>query len=169
MATVADMWASMVANKTQRDFSDAVLLRLQLYQHSHDRGESMLEYLKRMASLRQQLQNLGTKLHITDDEMVRLFLMGVARTHRELIEQFDLPTRQGNPPTLQQVMNALRSRDERYKMVEETTGEIDGDTRALVMNVGVSSKYPSIQGDVKSAKKIECFHCGKNGHFRRDC
>ena len=89
MTTAAEMWALLVADKTQRDFSYAVLLRRQLYQHSHHRGESMLEYLKKVASLRQQLQNMGTEYNITDDEMARLLLMGVPITHRELIEQFD--------------------------------------------------------------------------------
>ena len=66
-------------------------------------------------------------------------------------------------------MNALRSRDERDKMMEQTTGAINGDKRPVVMNGGNSSMYPSSQGGVKSAKKIKCFHCGKNVHFRMDC
>ena len=97
MATAADMWASLVADKNQRDFSHAVMLRRQLYQYLHHRGESMLEYLEKMASLRHQLQNMGTEHDITDYEMARLLFMGVAITHRELIEQFALPTRQGKP------------------------------------------------------------------------
>lgn len=43
METAAEMWASLAADKTQRDFSYAVLLRRHIYQHSHHRGESMLE------------------------------------------------------------------------------------------------------------------------------
>ena len=38
-----------------------------------------------IGSLRQQLQNTGTKLNIADDEMTRLLIMDVALTHREPI------------------------------------------------------------------------------------
>ena len=43
METAAEMWASLAADKTQRDFSYAVLLRRHIYHRSHHRGESMLE------------------------------------------------------------------------------------------------------------------------------
>ena len=61
-----------------------------------------------MESFRRQLQNMGAEHAVSDGKMARLLLMGVVLTHRELIEQFDLPQQQGNPPTLQQVTDALR-------------------------------------------------------------
>ncbi|POM59073.1 Hypothetical protein PHPALM_36195 [Phytophthora palmivora] len=109
MTTAHEMWETLVSDNTQTDFSYAVMLRRQLYQCSHQQDQSMAEYLRTMTQLRQQLRNVGSEHAIGDDEMARLPLMGVAISHRELVEQFDLQTRQGNPPTLQQVTNALRS------------------------------------------------------------
>ena len=69
----------------------------------------MAENLKKMASFRQQLQNTGAEHAVMDGEMAQLLLMGVALTHREWIEQFDLPTRQGNP-SIHQRFNKSRMR-----------------------------------------------------------
>lgn len=91
------MWNSLVADKTQHEFSYAVLLRRQLYQNTHTEGQSMADYLVGMTRLRQQLQSMSSEHAISDEEMARLLLMGVSLTHRELVEQFDLPTRQGDP------------------------------------------------------------------------
>ncbi|KAE9007482.1 hypothetical protein PR003_g5668 [Phytophthora rubi] len=88
----------------------------------------MAEYIRTMTQLRQQLRNMGAEHAIMDADMAYLLLMGVAMTHHELLEQFDLPTRQGNPPTLQQVTNALRSRDERDRMVNMVAGAVMGMT-----------------------------------------
>ena len=57
-ATAAEMWASLVSDKTQCDFSYAVMLRRQA---SHSRGKSMADYLKKMSRLHQQQQSMGTE------------------------------------------------------------------------------------------------------------
>jgi hypothetical protein len=109
--------------------------------------------------------------------MARLLLMGVAMTHRKLVEQFDLPTRQGSPPTLQQVTNALRSRDERDRMVNGIQG---GQGGGLVMNMngggggrgngGNGGGGGAGQGGRGGRKSLpKCYHCKKPGHLKRDC
>ncbi|KAE8987963.1 hypothetical protein PR003_g16448 [Phytophthora rubi] len=126
------MWNTMVAGNTQRDFSYAVLLRRQLYQTSDTEGQSLADYITTMTQLRQKLRNMGQEHTIGDDDMAHLLFMGVALTHPELLDQFDLPTRQGHPPTLPQVTNALRSKDERTRIAEHVNGSRDGN--GVVMN-----------------------------------
>ncbi|POM72418.1 Hypothetical protein PHPALM_10866, partial [Phytophthora palmivora] len=173
MTTAHEMWETLVSDYTQRDFSYAVMLRRQLYQCSHQQDQSMADYLRTMTQLRQQLRNVGSEHAIGDDEMAHLLLMGVAVTHRELVEQFDLPTRQGNPPTLQQVTNALRSRDERDKMASgsQNTGVV------MSMNNGGGGRGASSGRGGRSGGgrgggskwAPTCYHCKKKGHLKRDC
>ncbi|KAF4143544.1 Zinc knuckle [Phytophthora infestans] len=82
--------------------------------------------------------NFGALHAADDDEMVRLLAMGVSLTHPELVEQFDLHSRQRAPPTLQQFTNAMRQKQQS-------------------------------KGSVGAWKKKLCFHCGKPGHFKRQC
>ncbi|KAE8880383.1 hypothetical protein PF005_g17165 [Phytophthora fragariae] len=185
LSSAHDIWGTLVSDYTQRDFSYAVPLRRQLYQCSHEQGQLMSDYLRTMAHMRQQLRNVGSEHAISDDEMAHLLLMGVVMTHRELVEQFDLPTRQGSPPTLQQVTNALRSRDERDRMVNGTqgggvvmnmnaggggsrgyAGNNGGGGRGHVGNGGGSGGQGG-RGGRKSLPK--CYHCKKPGHLKRDC
>ncbi|KAE9019779.1 hypothetical protein PF011_g5681 [Phytophthora fragariae] len=181
LLTAHDMWETLVSDYTQRDFSYVVLLRRQLYQCSHEQDQLMADYLRTMTHMRLQLRNVGSEHAISDDEMARLLLMGVAMTHRELVEQFDLPTRQGSPPTLQEVTNALRSRDERDRMANGNQGA------GVVMNMnaggGGSRGYAgnngggggghagnSGQGGRGGRKSLpKCYHRKKSGHLKRDC
>eukprot|EP00644_Phytophthora_capsici_P019613 jgi/Phyca11/22046/fgenesh1_pg.PHYCAscaffold_501_\ len=124
MATAKEMWDTIVADKTKRDFSYVSLLKGQLYTTRHVEGQPMAEYLAVMNRIRQQLRSVGTV--VTDGEMLSALTTVVQLSHPELVQQFDLPTRQGHPPTLQDFSNALLSKDERLRMAEAMSGAMDG-------------------------------------------
>jgi len=74
------MWETLVSDHTLRGFSYAMLLKRQLYQCTHDPGQSIADYIRTMTQLRQQLRNMGAEHAITDEDMVCLLLIGVAMT-----------------------------------------------------------------------------------------
>jgi len=61
MSAAREMWETLVSDHTQRDFSYAMLLKCQLYQCIHEPGQSMAEFTRTMAQLRQQLRNMGAE------------------------------------------------------------------------------------------------------------
>ncbi|KAE8910928.1 hypothetical protein PF003_g5201 [Phytophthora fragariae] len=115
-----EMYDTLIAEKTQRDYSYAVHLKRELYTHSYTPGQKMADYIQEMNSLRQRLQHMGPSFVIDDTPMSQVLLMGVCAVHREIVTHFDFSYRQGNPPTLQQVRNALLARDELEKMVADS-------------------------------------------------
>ncbi|KAE9171760.1 hypothetical protein PF005_g27012 [Phytophthora fragariae] len=94
-----EMYDTLIAEKTQRDYSYAVHLKRELYAHSYTPGQKMADYIQEMNSLRQRLQHMGPSFAIDDTSMYQALLMGVCAVHRELVTQFDFSYRQGNPPT----------------------------------------------------------------------
>ncbi|KAF4142805.1 GAG-pre-integrase domain-containing protein [Phytophthora infestans] len=121
------------ADAQKRDISYAVHLKRELYTHSYAPGQKMAEYIQEMNMLRQRLQHMGPSFVIDDTSMSQLMLMGVCAVHREIVTQFDFSCRQGNPPSLQQVKNALLSRDEMEKMAADTA-----------VNCGASNGGPQV-------------------------
>jgi hypothetical protein len=144
-STAREMWDTLSAEKTLRDFSYAVHLKRELYTHSYVPGQKMADYIQEMNTLRQRLQHMWPSFLIDDTSMSQLLLMGVCAAHREIVTHFDFSYRQGNPPSLQQVKNALLSRDEMERMAADTAvscGTNHGGPQ-VVMHMGQpNGQYP---------------------------
>ncbi|KAK1945661.1 hypothetical protein P3T76_002709 [Phytophthora citrophthora] len=80
MATAKEMWDTIVADKTERDYLYVALLKAQLYNTKHVKGQTLTEYLATMVRMRQQLSSMGTTHAVDDDGMLRVLTMGVTLT-----------------------------------------------------------------------------------------
>ncbi|KAG6603110.1 uncharacterized protein IUM83_17594 [Phytophthora cinnamomi] len=88
-------------------------------------GLTMDTWLQEIHDTRRALANLGRV--IDDDLTVDVILMGVVHTHRAVVRQFSRIMVPGTRPTLQQVLNTLKSETEMDELVrdeDEDTGKI---------------------------------------------
>ncbi|EGZ12842.1 hypothetical protein PHYSODRAFT_316402 [Phytophthora sojae] len=138
--TAKEMWETLTAEKTQRDFSYAVHLKRELYTHSYTPGKKMADYIQEMNSLRQRLQHMGPGFEIHDNEMSQLLLMG----------------------------NALLSRDEMEKMATDSAAN-SGAPSCPPPGPGPGPYGPVQTTGAGNRRAIRCYHSRKLGHMRKDC
>ncbi|KAG6615071.1 putative Gag-pol Polyprotein [Phytophthora cinnamomi] len=140
-------------------------------------------WLKEIHDTRRALANLG---RVIDDNLtVDVILMGVVYMHRAVVRQFSRIMAPGTRPTLQQVLNTLKSETETDELVRDE----DGDT-GKIMHVAKKQKTDNDSGQQNSGgkpstghaggkphdkgggskrKKGVCICCGKEGHYQNVC
>ncbi|POM77284.1 Hypothetical protein PHPALM_5355 [Phytophthora palmivora] len=149
LARVSEMWTSFEQDKTKRDFANSIRVRAKLYGARFEKGRNMDRYLEELEDYRRQLENMNTA--ISDNEMASIILTGVEGTHRNLVRIFN---RDDNPPTLNQVLNSLRSEAEMDKAEEDriSKNEIEGEDHEQIGSMKKSkSKRP---WKMKKQKKV---------------
>ncbi|KAG6943431.1 hypothetical protein JG687_00018471 [Phytophthora cactorum] len=102
-----ELWEALEQEKTKRAFSNGLLLRKKIYSYTYTPEMNMETYLDDMEMMRRQLRSLNDP--ITDDEMVKIILQGAAFEYRGVVRIFDKDVRDGNIPSLSEVLKTLRS------------------------------------------------------------
>ncbi|EGZ24515.1 hypothetical protein PHYSODRAFT_421853, partial [Phytophthora sojae] len=83
MANAREMWRSFEQDKTKRAYASEIRLRSKLYTTKFSSGEDMEKYLEKLEDMRRQLANMNAA--ITDEEMARIILQGMADSHRNVV------------------------------------------------------------------------------------
>lgn len=111
-----DMWRAFEADKTKRAFSSVIRLRRKLYTSTVSVGGNMKQWLDDVEGIRRQLENIHEM--IPDKEMVNIILQGVEETHRNVVRIFNQQQPDGQPVTLDVVLNILRGRRRRTRRMK---------------------------------------------------
>ncbi|RAW43453.1 hypothetical protein PC110_g439 [Phytophthora cactorum] len=93
MTDARQMWVAFELEKTKRNFSNALFARKKFYSYDYAAGMGVDEYLDEMKSMRRQLHSMNDI--ITDDEMVKVILQGVACAYRGVVRMFEKEVRDG--------------------------------------------------------------------------
>ncbi|KAE8886485.1 hypothetical protein PF003_g29613 [Phytophthora fragariae] len=187
LASARDMWVTFEQEKTRRAFSNALYLRKKLYAHTYKSGMDMDKYLDDMEAMRRQLRNMNDE--ISDTDMVKLILQGVAFEYRGVVRMFDKNVRDGNMPLLSEVLNTLRSEAEIDKQRNSIGKKANKSEVAKILQVKQQQQFSGAKGkrrwkqnkNANMKKKFKgkdgqaeeetrtCFFCHRPGHLKRDC
>ncbi|KAE8953314.1 hypothetical protein PF011_g32445 [Phytophthora fragariae] len=138
------MWVTFEQEKTRRAFSNALYLRKKLYAHTYKSGMDMDKYLDDMEAMRRQLRNMNDE--ISDTDMVKLILQGVAFEYRGVVRMFDKDVRDGNMPLLSEVLNTLRSEAEIDKQRNSIGKKANKSEEAKILQVKQQQQFSGAKG-----------------------
>ncbi|RAW23273.1 hypothetical protein PC110_g20295 [Phytophthora cactorum] len=186
-----EMWEDLEAHHTKREFSKYVWVLKKFFHAAYTREQTMDSWLQEIHVTRRALANLGRV--IDDDLTVDVILMDVVHTHGDVVRQFSRIMTPGSRPTLQQVLNTLKSETEMDDIVRD--GE-EGNSK--IMHVAKKQKIgdnsdkhvgwvkpgggksggaksnegggkTNSKGDTAKRKKGKCFYCDKEDHHTFEC
>ncbi|KAE9003156.1 hypothetical protein PR003_g18451 [Phytophthora rubi] len=179
-------WSALVEDFEKKSFAVALFKHRELLNVEFDgENESIRDYIHRVEAIRQELTLMGEK--VSDREVITALLTGLGNKYESMVETFD----NLDDYTLQQVKMKLTSREERMRQAKTVSDErarknaqpqpAAGYAPASQQTHGESSFYAQGKkrnsggnGDRSGQQKrrrtnIQCWNCGKWGHFERDC
>ncbi|OWY94647.1 hypothetical protein PHMEG_00035568 [Phytophthora megakarya] len=159
LPTGKEMWEDLEAHHTTREFSNYVWVMKKFFHATYTREQTMDSWLQEIHDTRRALANLGR--FIDNDLTVDVILMGVVHTHRAVVRQFSRIMTHGSRPTLQQVLNTLKSETEIDEIVRD-----EEDEGCKIMHETEEAKTT---GRMEVVSEKVCYYCGKEGHFRNVC
>ncbi|ETL80442.1 hypothetical protein L917_19067 [Phytophthora nicotianae] len=96
MTDARQMWLAFELETTKRNYSNSLFVRKKFYSYEYKAGMDLDKYLDDMEAMRRQLRNMNET--ISDNEMVKVVLQGVAHEYRGIVRMFDKEVRDGNAP-----------------------------------------------------------------------
>ena len=166
--TLVEKWQELQRLYKERPFSNSVYSAAQLFSRRFDpKKEKIEDYISYMINLRQRLG--GMNHDISDRLMCSALLAGVSDCYQDLLTTF----MHRNRVTVPQVLDALRCKAE---LESEKKSAWNGEQTGP-MYLNKSKKRKKFKGFAKEnnsgwkskKQKGECYYCGKQGHYSKEC
>ncbi|KAE8913790.1 hypothetical protein PF005_g24125 [Phytophthora fragariae] len=183
MTEAREIWVAFELEKTKRNYSNSLFVRKKFYAYDYTHGMDMDQYID-VEAMRRQLRNLNEI--ISDAEMVKVILQGMAYEYRGIARMFDKDVRDGNTPLLANVLNTLRSEAELDKQrstsrkksaqpaeaakiiqMQQQQQQGGNGTRKWKQKGGGKKKFKGENGEYIETRT--CHFCNKPGHLKRNC
>ncbi|TXG52803.1 hypothetical protein EZV62_021972 [Acer yangbiense] len=164
--TAAKVWNKLESLYMTKSLSRKIYLKEQLFGFKMDQSKSLEDNLDDFTKLNIELANADSTEALSDENQAIIVLNSLPDSYKDLKAAIKYGR---DSLTLEDVLGALRSREMEMRSEKKaSTGE------GLNVRGRTEKKNSSRKGRGKSrsksrAKGKRCFHCDKDGHFRRDC
>jgi gag-polypeptide of LTR copia-type/Domain of unknown function (DUF4219) len=155
--TAKVLWDAFKGTYQAESTARRMQLRHELTSLRKRADESISAYFTRACGLRDSLADIG---HPTEDDTVLHALLGGLPDAFDMIVRIIVSSNEERDLELDRVHAKLLAEEQR---LESKAGDTSNGARAMMV------KPSGRKASGKSAKQLECWHCGKTGHRRADC
>mgnify|MGYP000992362219 CR=1 FL=1 len=158
-STAKQVWERLKTVHSQKSESCKMLLQKEFYDVKMEPGTKMSEYVAKIEFIARRLRDIGVTLD--DDTVISKIVSGLAQDYKHFMSNW-----MSTPKEERTYVNLLPR-----LLAEETIHSAAEPTSSSAMKMEASDRknMPGKHRGQKKKKSIECYHCHKKGHMKRDC
>ena len=168
--TAFEMWEKLLSIYEQKSEASIHLLQQKFFSYSKDPMDDISTHISKLENLGRKLSLAGEP--ITDNMVMTKILMTLPKDYQHFYSAWD------SIPTGSKTVNNLTSRlliEE--SRIQQIKGEVGDQEKSSAFSAKFQNKSSGKRGSYSKNKKelintnnkLNCFYCGKKGHFKRDC
>lgn len=156
--TASQMWNKLKTIHSHKSESCKMILYKEYYDCKMEPGMKISEYVTKVEFIAMKLKNINEKL--TDENLISKIVSGLSSDYKHFMSNW-LAT-----PASDRTYDNLLPR----LLAEENINSEPENKSATAMKMGASEDYKKGEKRGKrNIKNIECYHCHKKGHLKKDC
>lgn len=168
--TAEAMWTSLSKIHQHASETNSHIFLAEWFRYEMQVGESIANHIAKVKAMASQLK--ASKQEQTKDAILTKVIQGLPQKYANVIAAWRSMSPDDEKRTLDELSSRLVDHESMLSNWEKKDEEKAG-SAALQMRTGgqqMQGKPGGRQGEKKSQrKKGNCFHCGKQGHFKSEC
>lgn len=163
--SAAAIWTKLDKRYMSQSLSNKIYLTERLFGFKMDMNKNLEENLDDFMKITLSLANTGEK--ISDENQAIILLNSMPETYREVKSAIKYGR---TSLTVDEVLEALKTRDLEIKTEKKSNGNGESlNVRGRMDKKDTIYKGKGRSKSHNSGRVLKCFHCHKEGHFKRNC
>ena len=156
----AECWKRLRDHFERRTLANKLFLKKRYFRSKMQEGDKLNDHLKRMKELTDQLAAIGSK--ISDEDQIVTLLGSLPDSYSTIVTALESRVDSGDltPDFVKQALT-----NEELKRLEPDRRQESKGTALSAKEKPKPNKKTAAAGGFKG----RCYHCGQNGHMKRDC
>ncbi|KAL4118876.1 hypothetical protein QTP88_011758 [Uroleucon formosanum] len=164
-----DMWEKLLSIYEQKSEASIHLLQQKFFSYSMEPTDDVSTHISKLVNLGRKLSLAGEL--VTDNMVMTKMLMTLPNEYNHFYSAWDSISAESK--TVNNLTSRLLIEESR---IQQNKGEVGGQEKSSALSAKFQNKSSGINGTYGKGKKefitknkVNCFYCGKIGHYKREC